>query len=171
VEKPPLSWRPRPHGRRRLGLEAVEPPLAELDHQQVGDDHPGEHREKGCRKRREAERVRERRERQRDAHGDDQERRDRERPARPVAEELHAPRADREEHDALSGERLDEPAGAEERRAGVEHAEHHAEGGEVEDRADRPEEEHEAPDQAHVPVARPPQLLLLDAVGGDSSSR
>ncbi len=44
---------------------------------------------------------------------------------------------------------------------------HDPEGGEVEDRADRPEEGHEAADQPGVPVRRSPQLLLVDVVGRD----
>jgi len=48
---------------------------------------------------------------------------------------------------------------------GVEQREHHPEGEEVEDRADRAEHGHEAPDEFHVPRRWPRQGLEIDAVG------
>ena len=49
----------------------------------------------------------------------------------------------------------------------MQHAEHHREGQQVEQRAERPEEEHEPADKREVPVRRSAQLFLVDLVGGD----
>ena len=50
---------------------------------------------------------------------------------------------------------------------GVEGAEHDREGGEVEERADRPEGEHEPSDELDVPVRGAGEQLGVDEVGGD----
>ena len=47
---------------------------------------------------------------------------------------------------------LHEPAGLEFRRAGMEYPQHDAERREVEDRTERAEHEHEAPDESDVPA-------------------
>ena len=64
-------------------------------------------------------------------------------------------------------ERLDEPAGAKQGRAGVEDAQHDGEGEEVVDARDRAEEGHEAADQADVPLGGAREELLVDVVGRD----
>ena len=62
--------------------------------------------------------------------------------------------ADHEDDQGLRGQRLDEPAGAEERLARMEDAQHHRERQEVVERAERPDQEHVAPDEGHVPALR-----------------
>ena len=49
--------------------------------------------------------------------------------------------------------------------------EQHAEREEVEDRAQQPELDHEAADEAHVPAPRPVDQLGIDAVVGDPDRR
>ena len=53
----------------------------------------------------------------------------------------------------------------------AEEIEHEEEGGVVEDRAHRPDENHELLDVLDVPLARLLQVLVVDAVGGDPHLR
>ena len=73
----------------------------------------------------------------------------------------------------LRQQRFDEPAGLKQRRIGpgVEDEQHHAIGGVVEDRADRPDEHHEFADVADIPSARRHEILLVDVVGRDRRLR
>ena len=148
-------------------VRGVEARLDELDEHEVRGDHAEQDQEEGERERGEAERRRERRERQ--------DRADRRAAigraiisaARTAAQERHAPRADHEDHERLRRQRLDEPAAPELAVAGVQDHEHHEERREVEDRADRPEDHHEAADEPDVPGRRAGDSLLVDVVGRD----
>src|SRR4029453_19526709 len=105
-----------------------------------------------------------RREGQGDADRSAGEGRREQRPARATAEEGDSLRADDEDDERLAGERLDEPAGAEERLAGVEDEDHHREGEKVVQGADRTEEGHEAADECDVPLRGPSEGLTVDLV-------
>ena len=71
----------------------------------------------------------------RDAEGGAAEGGDEQGPAGAALEEGHAAGADHEDDERLRGERLDEPAGLEQGRAGVEDAQHDGEGEEVVERS------------------------------------
>ena len=57
------------------------------------------------------------------------------------------------------------------RRLRLEDEEQQREGGVIEDRADRPEEQHEAPDVVDPPLARFEHVLFIHAVEGDGELR
>ena len=73
----------------------------------------------------------------------------------------------------LGEEQLDEPAGLKELRLvpGVEGEQHEHEGRIIEDRADRPEIEHETRNAADIPLARLVEKFLVDIVGRDRRLR
>ena len=113
---------------------------------------PDQRREERRGQRAETEGVGQRGRRQHRADDHDAGRGQDERQAGVAAEERDAAGADREDHQGLGGERLDEPARTELRRPGVEDPQHDAEGDEVEHRAERAEEDHEPADERDVPV-------------------
>jgi hypothetical protein len=155
-------------GRGRGVVEAVERVLADLHQHQVDHDDPGQGEEERARQGLEAQEVGQvagvGQHRADDGYAD---RSERHRRARDAADERDRPGADHEDDQGLGGQGLHEPAGLEQGRAGVEHPQHDAEGGEVEQGADRAEEDHELADEADVPAGGLGDLFRVDVVGGD----
>src|SRR6202007_599902 len=79
--------------------------------------------------------------------------------------------ADDVDHQRLRGQRLDEPAGMKERLAGSEEMKQYVERQEVKNGADGTDVQHEAADQADIPLARCPDKVLIDVVGGNGELR
>ena len=75
--------------------------------------------------------------------------------------------ANDEDHQHLSRQRFDEPAGLEQRLVRVQHREQHVESEEIEQRTDRPDDPHEVADEGHVPGLRAANLLRVDVVERD----
>lgn len=129
-----------------------EASLHELDQQEVTGDHDRERPEEGRGERGEAEIVGDRRVGQVRTDDEDADDGAEERAAGPAAPERDPVGADHEDDQRLGREGFDEPSGAEQCRPRPEGTEHQGEGGEIEDRADRSEREHEPSDESDVPV-------------------
>ena len=151
------SWRfragRRPAGGRAAGECGVERALDELDQREIGARQSDEDDEELGRWRLQSEIASETRERQRDGERDHGERARGQRRVRSARERIPA-RADDEDHEHLGRQRLDEPPGLEQRLVGVQHGKQHPERQEIEQRADRPDDPHEAAQQPQVPLLR-----------------
>jgi len=105
---------------------------------------------KSKRRRHEPKPSADRRKRETDRYDDNRNRHRDEEPVWPAREEP-APRSDGEDHQHLGRHRLHKPAGMKKRLAGVKHMQESVEGEKIEDRADRPEDQHEMLDKLNVP--------------------
>src|SRR5579859_2532837 len=154
----------RPAG---VGFDGVETALGDLDQDKVGGDHSDQDEEEADRERGEPEQVGQGCEGQ---YGADDGAADRGRDhglAWPAREEGDPAGPDEEHDEGLGGEGLDEPTAAELVVAGVQDLQHHEEGEEVEDGADRPKHTHEPSDEADVPGRWSDEDFGVDTVGGD----
>jgi len=130
-----------------------------LDEQQVDHDHSRQEEEVQGWQRCETKESGKWRVREHAANRDNQERRQRERPAGVAAQRITC-RTNNKQDQCPGRERLHEPTGMEEHSTSVEDPQHNEEGQEVEDRADRPDEDHKITNQFDIPVLR-----LFDVAG------
>src|SRR6202035_4219366 len=84
-----------------------------------------------------------------------------EEPMRTAAKEF-PPGADGEDDENLGRDRFDKPTGLKQGLAGAEQMQQSIKGHKIEDRADRPEHQHELLDQLDVPLHRPSDRLRID---------
>ena len=163
-----------------------EPGFNRVRHRAVREQEERDPAEIGERQRHHAEERRKRRVGQPDRHGHDGERGQQHRERGAALQERDFARPDDVHDERLRQKRLHEPAGLEERHGvifyatrhrwvventAVEEKPHQGKGGVIENRADRPDHDHEPLDVADVPLARTPDLLLIDAVGGNAGLR
>ena len=121
-----------------------EPAFHSIDRNKISDRHERQRAHEGGGQRNEAEPGRQRRIGKRYSQGEGEERRCHKRRMRRIAQGISC--ADDEDHQGLRREQLDEPASMKQLLVRMEDLEQQAESDEVEDRAQRPEHEHELAD-------------------------
>ena len=135
---------------------AHEPDLHDMGQHRIGEQDQRDQRPIERGQRNEAERGAEPAVGQPDSHHADDQRGRQQRRAGAALDEGDLAGADDVDDQRLGQQGFDEPAGLEQGRIGprAEHEQHHAIGDIVEDRADRPDIDHELEDVADVPAAR-----------------
>lgn len=157
-------------------VEAFDiPVLYGLRQHAVGRQRGRQPREVAPRQRHQPDRRPERREGDRDAEGHDREGHRHHGPRSAALDEGDLARADHVYDERLRQQPLDEPPRLEERlhlrRPALEEVPHQQVGRQVEDRADRPDPDHEAAQPRGVPLARFAQVFGIHAVEGDRRLR